>query len=113
MRDVMGLGKERIIPLGHDGTPTVTTPRSVTVVGGGLAGLAAATVLAERGVAVTVVEKEAFLGGRAGAWTDQLADGTPFQMERGFHAFFRQYYNLRGLMRRVDPSLSRLRELTD
>ena len=24
-------------------------------------------------------------------------------MNRGFHAFFRQYYNLRALLRRVDP----------
>ena len=24
-------------------------------------------------------------------------------MSRGFHAFFRQYYNLRALLRRADP----------
>jgi len=30
------------------------------VIGAGIAGLAAATVLAERGVAVTVIEREAF-----------------------------------------------------
>ena len=29
-------------------------------------------------------------------------------MNRGFHAFFRQYYNLRGLLRRADPDLSAL-----
>jgi isorenieratene synthase len=34
-------------------------------------------------------------------------------MERGFHAFFRQYYNLRSLLRRSDPELSRLIELED
>jgi len=34
-------------------------------------------------------------------------------MSRGFHAFFRQYYNLRALLRRVDPGLSRLMPLTD
>ena len=32
-------------------------------------------------------------------------------MSRGFHAFFRQYYNLRGLLRRVDPALERLTPL--
>ena len=80
-------------------------PTSAIVVGGGLAGLAAAVVLAERGVQVTVLERERYLGGRAGAWTDQLQDGTVFEMERGFHAFFRQYYNLRQLLRRVDPEL--------
>ncbi|MBM4197076.1 MAG: FAD-dependent oxidoreductase [Gammaproteobacteria bacterium] len=77
----------------------------VAVVGGGLAGLAAATVLAERGARVTVIESEHYLGGRLGAWSDCLADGTPFGMERGFHAFFRQYYNLRALIRRFDPEL--------
>ena len=34
-------------------------------------------------------------------------------MERGFHAFFRQYYNLRALMRRVDPELSCLEPQED
>ncbi|WP_053235220.1 FAD-dependent oxidoreductase [Sandaracinus amylolyticus] len=85
----------------------------VVIVGGGLAGCAAATVLAERGVRVTVIEKERYLGGRVGAWEDQLADGTRFEMERGFHAFFRQYYNVRALLRRIDPSLSCLRPLED
>ena len=27
-------------------------------------------------------------------------------MNRGFHAFFRQYYNLRDLLRRTDPELA-------
>ena len=87
--------------------------RNAVVIGGGLAGLAAATILAEHGVRVTVVEREQFLGGRAGSWNDQLQDGTKFAMERGFHAFFRQYYNVRSLVRRVDPSLSCLRPLDD
>ncbi|UJR79361.1 FAD-dependent oxidoreductase [Sandaracinus amylolyticus] len=85
----------------------------VVIVGGGLAGCAAATVLAERGVRVTVIEKERYLGGRVGAWEDQLADGTRFEMERGFHAFFRQYYSVRALLRRIDPTLSCLRPLED
>ncbi len=91
----------------------VTSAANAVVVGGGIAGLAAATVLAERGVGVTVLEREAYLGGRAGAWSDVLDDGTSFQMERGFHAFFRQYYNLRALLRRFDPTLSFLRPLDD
>ncbi len=85
----------------------------VVVLGGGIAGVAASVVLGERGFAVTLVEKEDFLGGRAGAWTDQLSDGTTVEMERGFHAFFRQYYNLRSLMRRVDPSLGMLTPVSD
>jgi carotenoid phi-ring synthase / carotenoid chi-ring synthase len=88
------------------------TVRAV-VVGGGLAGCAAATVLAERGAAVTVIEQNEYLGGRAGAWTEALPDGQHFEMERGFHAFFRQYYNLRNLLRRVDPGLHQLLPLLD
>jgi isorenieratene synthase len=85
----------------------------VTVVGGGIAGIAAATVLAERGVRVTVVERELYLGGRAGAWTERMASGEKYEMERGFHAFFRQYYNLQALLRRIDPELSFLKPLDD
>lgn len=88
-------------------------PLHAVVVGGGIAGLAAATILGERGARVTLLERERFLGGRAGAWTDHLASGEPFEMERGFHAFFRQYYNLRGWLRRIDPDLSGLSSLED
>jgi isorenieratene synthase len=34
-------------------------------------------------------------------------------MNRGFHAFFRQYYNLRALLRRSDPHLSALTAVDD
>jgi isorenieratene synthase len=107
------LSRERI----HSGDPTssprVAPGRRVVVIGGGLGGIAASTVLAERGVEVTLVEREPFLGGRVSGWSDTLASGEPFQMERGFHAFFRQYYNLRALLRRIDPGLSMLRPLDD
>ncbi|WP_437096949.1 FAD-dependent oxidoreductase [Streptomyces sp. enrichment culture] len=86
---------------------------TTAVVGGGVAGLAAATALAERGVAVTLYERQPFLGGRVGGWPVDLSDGTPVTMSRGFHAFFRQYYNLRGLLRRTDPGLERLTGLPD
>jgi isorenieratene synthase len=85
----------------------------VVVVGGGLAGIAAATVLAERDVEVTLLEREPFLGGRAAAYPAQLPDGETFRMERGFPAIFRQYYNLRSLLRRIDPELRSLRTLSD
>ena len=91
----------------------VPSPRTAVVAGGGLAGVAAAAVLAERGVSVVLAERESFLGGRAGAWTDRLATGEPFEMERGFHAFFRQYYNLQALLRRIDGELSFLEPLED
>jgi carotenoid phi-ring synthase / carotenoid chi-ring synthase len=87
--------------------------RHVTVVGGGLAGLAAAVSLAERGASVTLHEAGPVLGGRLSSWSDHLATGEPIQMERGFHAFFRQYYNARNLLRRVDPALRFLKPCDD
>ena len=87
-------------------------PRAV-VVGAGIAGLAAATGLAERGVAVDLVERQQYLGGRVGGWTEHDGEGAPLPMNRGFHAFFRQYYNLRALLRRVDPKLRMLAAVED
>ena len=84
----------------------------VLVAGGGIAGLAAAVGLAERGVPVTLVEPYEQLGGRVRAWPVDH-DGDRVTMSRGFHAFFRQYYNLRALLRRVDPALECLEPLTD
>ncbi len=94
----------------HRAAPSAQWPRPrVIVVGGGIAGLAAATALAERGVAVQLVEASPRLGGRVAAWP--LDEGRT--MSRGFHAFFRQYYNLRALLRRSDPALARLTPIDD
>jgi isorenieratene synthase len=79
------------------------------VVGAGIAGVSAAVVLAERGVAVTLLEAAPTLGGRLGAWPHTLPDGTEQVVEHGFHAFFRHYYTWRALLRRIDPQLSFLR----
>lgn len=84
----------------------------VVVVGGGIAGLTAATGLAERGIDVDVIEREDYLGGRVGGWTE-YSDGAELAMNRGFHAFFRQYYNLRNLLRRADPQLRMLAPVED
>jgi isorenieratene synthase len=79
------------------------------VIGGGIAGIAAATVLAEHGASVTLFESGDRLGGRVASW--------PISghrtMSRGFHAFFRQYYNLRALLKRTDPTLRHLVPVSD
>lgn len=99
----------------HPPPPAATAigPRHAVVVGGGIAGVTAAVALAERGVAVTLIEREDTLGGRVRSWPVTLADGSSERMSRGFHAFFRQYYNLRALLRRIDPQLGFLRPIED
>lgn len=91
------------------GRDRLLRPKTGTVIGGGIAGLSAATILAERGAEVTIVESGSRLGGRVSAWPVD-DDRT---MSRGFHAFFRQYYNLRDLLSRADPGLDRLRPIPD
>ncbi|MGD7789905.1 FAD-dependent oxidoreductase [Propionibacteriaceae bacterium Y1700] len=95
----------------HDGALRTDPqqPRTAVVVGGGIAGLSAALALAERGVTVDLLESGPQFGGRAASWV--LPDGRV--MSRGFHAFFRQYYNLRAVLRRCDPTLARLVGVAD
>lgn len=108
-RDIPGRDRRAVLHPARPGAPRADGSQHVVVVGGGIAGLAAATVLAEAGVRVTLVEATDRLGGRVAAW--RLPDGRT--MSRGFHAFFRQYYNLRALLKRVDPQLGFLRPIED
>jgi carotenoid phi-ring synthase / carotenoid chi-ring synthase len=104
---------EHAAPPGQPDAAALPRTPHVVVVGAGIAGLAAATGLAERGVTVEIVERQPYLGGRVGGWADALPDGAAVAMNRGFHAFFRQYYNLRNLLRRIDPELSMLTAVDD
>jgi isorenieratene synthase len=72
-------------------------PQTVAVVGGGLAGLAAAYELSRRGFQVTLLERSPQLGGKIASW-DIEVNGQPLRMEHGFHGFFPQYYNLWSLV---------------
>ncbi|MGK7931039.1 MAG: FAD-dependent oxidoreductase [Microcystaceae cyanobacterium] len=71
--------------------------KSVVVIGAGLAGLACAYELSQRGFQVTLLEKSPNLGGKIASWTIKMGEET-FKMEHGFHGFFPQYYNLKGLV---------------
>jgi carotenoid phi-ring synthase / carotenoid chi-ring synthase len=84
----------------------------VAVIGGGLAGLGAAELLSRRGFAVTLLERDRRLGGKLGGWRERLADGFDAPIEHGFHAFFRQYYNLRAWLDELGLS-ARLRPVDD
>ena len=59
-------------------------PRTVAVLGGGLAGLSASRSLASRGHHVTLVEKRRFLGGRAFSFYDERAG---WDVDNGQHLF--------------------------
>lgn len=75
----------------------LSQPKSVVVVGAGLAGLACAYELSQRGFQVTLLEKSPQLGGKIASWSIQVG-GESFMMEHGFHGFFPQYYNLNSLV---------------
>jgi carotenoid phi-ring synthase / carotenoid chi-ring synthase len=79
----------------------VTGRPRVVVVGGGIAGMSAAVVLAERGIPVVICEATSRLGGRLGAHPRALPDGTVQWVDHGFHGFFRQYYNWRRILHRI------------
>lgn len=104
-----GRDRHAVLHPADPGRARLDGDRHVVVVGGGIAGLGAAVVLAERGVRVTLLESCDQLGGRVRAWP--VGDGRT--MSRGFHAFFRQYYTLRALLRRADPTLAHLVPVPD
>ena len=77
MADAAGVGRKRVL-----------------VVGAGIAGMAAAHVLADAGLEVTVLEKESSVGGRCSSYFDEDLGHT---VEHGIHGIFPRYANLKGL----------------
>ncbi len=75
----------------------VSQPPTAIVIGGGLAGLACAYELSQRGIQVTLLERAPQLGGKIASWAINV-NGEPLHMEHGFHGFFPQYYNLWSLV---------------
>jgi isorenieratene synthase len=74
--------------------------KKVAVIGGGIAGISAASNLGERGFQVDLFEKSSYLGGKVGSWQFE-SKGETLQVEHGFHAFFKQYFNLLEYMKKI------------
>jgi zeta-carotene desaturase len=82
---------------------------NVGIIGGGLGGLITAMELSEAGHKVKIFEARRFIGGKVGSWVDK--DGNHIEM--GLHVFFGCYYNLFGIMKRIDAfKYLRLKEHT-
>jgi isorenieratene synthase len=80
---------------------TLLSPRRVAVIGAGLAGIAASSVLAERGFDVTLFDKNSHIGGKVGSREVEFENGYKTHIDHGFHAFFRHYYNLRNFLKKI------------
>lgn len=72
--------------------------KTVLVIGGGIAGLASALKLAERGYSVDLREAAPYLGGRLHTRKEKLKTGT-FNVEHGLHMWFYQYYNFEQILK--------------
>ena len=87
----------------------MSTPAKHTVViGGGIAGLASAALLARDGHQVTLLEKHATLGGRAGYWE---VDGFRFETGPSWYLMpqvFDHFYRLFGTSSAEQLDLTRL-----
>ncbi|OGR89549.1 MAG: hypothetical protein A2992_03880 [Elusimicrobia bacterium RIFCSPLOWO2_01_FULL_59_12] len=83
----------------------------VIIIGGGFAGLSAATALAERGYRVIVLEGRQVLGGRAYSFADPQSGDA---VDNGQHLFMGCYFETRAFLKRIgqedaihfQPSLS-------
>jgi 15-cis-phytoene desaturase len=76
---------------------TQTGGNRVLILGGGLAGLAAAKRLVDNGFQVELLEKRNILGGKVSSWKD--ADGD--WIETGLHCFFGAYREIYELMKEL------------
>ena len=78
-------------------TPQQNEARTVTVIGGGVAGMSAACALAQSGYRVQLVERRGYLGGRASSY---LHPGVNEIIDNCQHVLFGCCTNLIGFYRR-------------
>jgi zeta-carotene desaturase len=79
-------------------SPRRSSEKTVTVVGGGVAGMSAACALAEAGFRVQLVERRGYLGGRASSY---LHPGVNEVIDNCQHVLFGCCTNLTGFYRRI------------
>jgi isorenieratene synthase len=93
----------QVAPRNPTSPPLLSPPgsRSVLVVGGGIAGLSAATELAERGYRVQVREADEVLGGRLATRDLDPGTGETFRVEHGLHMWFDNYRTFADLRHRL------------
>ena len=77
---------------------SVSVSRSVTIIGGGVAGMSAACALAEAGFRVQLVERRGYLGGRASSY---LHPGVKEVIDNCQHVLFGCCTNLIGFYQRI------------
>src|SRR5438034_4227515 len=85
-------------PAAHPSSPI---PKRIIVIGGGLAGMAAAVALEDAGLAVTLLESRRTLGGRAGSFDDPQ---TGEILDNCQHVLLGCCTNLVDFYRRIDAS---------
>ena len=73
----------------------------VLIIGGGFAGLAAAVDLAELGTKVLLLERRAFLGGRAYSFTDKVTGDT---IDNGQHLMMGCYHHTLAFLNKIGAS---------
>src|ERR1700743_2974151 len=78
--------------------PPSANPKTVAVIGGGVAGMSAACALAEGGFNVILIERRSYLGGRASSY---LHPGVNEVIDNCEHALIGAYTNLRAFYRRI------------
>src|ERR1700744_114303 len=78
--------------------PPQLAPRTVTVIGGRVAGMSAACALAEASYRVQLIERRGYLGGRASSY---LHPGVNEVIDNCQHALIGAYTNLLGFYRRI------------
>lgn len=92
------------MPLTPSFTPSLVSAVSsdkfpVVIIGGGFAGLAAAVDLAEQGEQVLLLERRAFLGGRAYSFTDKITGDT---IDNGQHLMMGCYQHTLNFLKKIN-----------